>query len=96
MLLIQQSEDTNDLEVSQGLGQGLALTRSRLWIDCVQPADEALYTCVAENSYERRSASTTVKVTSNGDSIISSGNSLAFCATKKAFGEYYLHTITFM
>lgn len=84
-----QSEDSSDLEVSQGLGQGLALTRSRLWLDCVQPSDEALYTCVAENSFERRSASTSLKVASLGDSLLPA-NSLAFCATKKAYGKLLL------
>lgn len=37
---------------------GLSITKSRLFIDCANAADEATYTCVAENPYSRISSHT--------------------------------------
>lgn len=32
---------------------GLSFTRSKLFLDCVSPADEAVYTCVATNTFSQ-------------------------------------------
>lgn len=42
---------------------GLSSTRSRLFLDCLQPKDSAIYTCVAETPYSRISTDTKLIVT---------------------------------
>ncbi|XP_055354189.1 zwei Ig domain protein zig-4-like [Paramacrobiotus metropolitanus] len=37
---------------------GISSTRSRLFLDCLQPKDSAIYTCVAETPYSRISTDT--------------------------------------
>ncbi|XP_041370797.1 zwei Ig domain protein zig-2-like [Gigantopelta aegis] len=56
----------------------LSSTKSRLTINCVTPADEGLYACVAETNYQRISQTTTVKLDD------SSYNDLEECVVKKA------------
>uniref|UniRef100_A0A6G1S981 Hemicentin-2 n=1 Tax=Aceria tosichella TaxID=561515 RepID=A0A6G1S981_9ACAR len=65
--IIQNELDENRLD-DEGSGQllqvddvsriALSSSRSRLYIDCANLADEATYTCVAENAYSRISSQT--------------------------------------
>ena len=57
-------ESTNRILDSDSLlpTRGLASTKSRLVIDCVDEDTEAIYTCVAESIKERVVASTYVHV----------------------------------
>lgn len=70
---------------------GFGSTRSRLYLDCLQPEDEALYTCVADNAFERKSASSSIRVADimrDSDIILeASPNSLMMCANKKSYGK---------
>lgn len=81
-------QSTHDvLESSSPVGElGLSFTRSRLYLDCVQPQDAATYTCVAENPFTRVSSDAQVKV------IKPEGhdhdNSVALCLGKKSFGKW--------
>lgn len=59
---ISQSElDSNQLDDIAGdeqLENALSFTRSRLFIDCADDFDQAIYTCVAENIFSRISSHT--------------------------------------
>ena len=41
---------------------GLSFTRSKLYLDCVTPADEGIYTCVAENAFTRVVSESKVRI----------------------------------
>lgn len=60
-------ERTNSIaENESGLPQrGLASTKSRLVVDCVDGDAEAIYTCVAESKNEKVVASTYVHIEGN-------------------------------
>lgn len=75
--LRQESEES-----PQGI-LGLGFTRSRLFIDCFQPQDEGAYTCVAENAFERLSASTQVEAAQSSLTLLES-NDIALCTSKKS------------
>jgi len=68
---------------------GLGFTRSRLYLDCLQPQDEGVYTCVADNAFERKSASSHISIThaSSEGELSMSSNALTFCTTKKSYGS---------
>lgn len=74
---------------------GFGFTRSRLYLDCLQPQDEGVYTCVADNTFERKSASSNIKITDlvlrDGDlASESTANSLIFCPIKKSYGNRHI------
>lgn len=83
--LRQSAEDALQLgseESPEGI-LGLGFTRSRLFIDCFQPQDEGTYTCVAENAFERQSASSLVEVAPSSELLIES-NDITLCTSKKS------------
>ena len=85
-VLRQATEDALRLETSEENPQGilgLGFTRSRLFIDCFQPQDEATYTCVAENAYERQSSSSQLEAAPSSQSLVES-NDITLCASKKS------------
>lgn len=64
LLLLQNDFDDNQLEDGQATQVddvnriALSSTRSRLFIDCADYLDEAVYTCIAENAFSRISSHT--------------------------------------
>jgi hypothetical protein len=86
---ISQSESTKiDDDVKKG-ELSLSFTRSRLYLDCIHPKDEAVYTCVASSPFDRISADSHLKVIPNLQSSEFSNeadNSVSRCLAKKAFG----------
>lgn len=63
-----QQEDfmvTNALPDSEASPFGLSSTKSRLFVDCMTPKEEGLYTCVADTPYQRVNANTKVFLSTN-------------------------------
>lgn len=44
------------------INSGLSFTRTKLFLDCVTPADEGIYTCVGENGLSNITSQTEVRV----------------------------------
>lgn len=61
---------------------GLSFTRSRLFVDCMTFTDHGSYTCVAENTYTRKSKTTQIYV---NEPLEEENN--AMCLIKKSFGS---------
>lgn len=66
---------------------GLSFTRSKLYLDCVTPSDEATYTCVAENSFSRVSSESKVRVIKSDVSYFSA-MSQECAVDKKSFSKF--------
>ncbi|UYV73635.1 ImpL2 [Cordylochernes scorpioides] len=75
---VQEAENDGNQDLEPQIG--LSYTKSRLYLDCVEPRDSAVYTCVAENPYFRESTQTVLQVE---ESLRDSG---ARCLSKKSFG----------
>ncbi|XP_013791643.1 zwei Ig domain protein zig-3-like, partial [Limulus polyphemus] len=69
-------EEMNGNEV---ITQGVSRTRSRLFLDCVTAKHEGVYSCVAENPYQRISGQTDLKLSKEGKAVN------ALCMAKKSF-----------
>ncbi|XP_054167055.1 zwei Ig domain protein zig-4-like [Oppia nitens] len=83
------SYDDDDDNIKKG-ELSLSMTRSRLFLDCVHPKDEAIYTCVASSPANRVSAETHLKVIPNlrtSNDLINEDNNIAKCLTKKSYGS---------
>lgn len=70
---------------------GLSFTRSKLFLDCVSPADEAVYTCVAENAFSRVSSESKVKIVKSEMSPFSALSEE--CQNSKRFGKFSMNGI---
>ncbi|KAI1305835.1 RNA exonuclease 1 [Halotydeus destructor] len=55
------NSDNSEKMAEEGV-LGLSFTRSKLYLDCAQADDAAIYTCVAENAFSRMSAHSEVKI----------------------------------
>ncbi|KAI1306069.1 Neural/ectodermal development factor IMP-L2 [Halotydeus destructor] len=80
------NSDNSEKMAEEGV-LGLSFTRSKLYLDCAQADDAAIYTCVAENAFSRMSAHSEVKVINARDTENEEeDNSVALCLTKKSYG----------
>lgn len=76
------AEETNAISEAFTPVMGIGSTKSRLYLDCTGPQDEANYACVAETPYQRVSATSHVMVTADATSSLNS-----LCAkSKKSLG----------
>ncbi|XP_076367484.1 zwei Ig domain protein zig-4-like [Tachypleus tridentatus] len=69
-----------EMNGNEKITQGVSRTRSRLFLDCVTAKQEGVYSCVAENPYQRISGETVVKLSKEGNTVN------ALCMAKKSFG----------
>lgn len=60
--IIQSESEENNLQAEETNRLSLSSTRSRLYIDCADYQDEAVYTCEAENSFSRIASHTKFKL----------------------------------
>ncbi|RWS12221.1 neural/ectodermal development factor IMP-L2-like protein, partial [Dinothrombium tinctorium] len=85
-------EDIEEGDVNAHGVLGLSFTRSKLYLDCVQPQDNAVYTCVADNPYNRIASNTRLTIVNSINKEIdneaaASDNSLSLCVSKKNYGS---------
>ncbi|RWS25111.1 neural/ectodermal development factor IMP-L2-like protein, partial [Leptotrombidium deliense] len=85
-------DDSGETDVNRFGVLGLSFTKSRLFLDCVQPQDVATYTCVAENQYTRIFSDTVLNVVQQTTekqlesvNAESSENSISRCVSKKSY-----------
>lgn len=77
----EQMEESNAISEALTPVMGMGSTKSRLYLDCIGPQDEAEYTCVAETPYQRDTASTRIIITGDGSNSL---NSVCVSAKKSA------------
>lgn len=70
-----QLEDGQAIQVDDVNRIALSSTRSRLFIDCADDLDEAVYTCVAENAFSRISSHTKLNLIKPSPQPVVAGNS---------------------
>lgn len=79
MRIAQGSNDvpksSSDVDNNSEAGLDVSFTTSRLFLDCLSLEDEAEYTCVAENPYQRTSTTTRVSVLTSDEEITCTQNS---------------------
>ncbi|XP_076332065.1 leucine-rich repeat and fibronectin type III domain-containing protein 1-like protein isoform X2 [Tachypleus tridentatus] len=58
----EESGLSQEININEMVTRGVSRTRSRLYLDCVSAKDEGIFSCIAENPYQRVSGKTNLKL----------------------------------
>ncbi|XP_076332053.1 zwei Ig domain protein zig-4-like isoform X1 [Tachypleus tridentatus] len=76
----EESGLSQEININEMVTRGVSRTRSRLYLDCVSAKDEGIFSCIAENPYQRVSGKTNLKLSEERETRN------AICVAKKSFG----------